>query len=129
MNECFFFRLTMASKSDKNSGNSDKELALKAKSEFNKGNYANCVQILEKLAADKNGDLKLAHNRSVAEFYKGGLKKTESFQKALKTIFEKVCFNVFFFVFFFCFVLLATESITISLSLITILNLTLAHPV
>ena len=97
----------MASKSDKNSGNSDKELALKAKSEFNKGNYANCVQILEKLAADKNGDLKLAHNRSVAEFYKGGLKKTESFQKALKTIFEKVCFNVFFS-------LLATESITIS---------------
>ena len=80
----------MASKGDKNSGNSDKELAVKAKSEFNKGNYANCAQILEKLTADKNGDLKLAHNKAVAEFYRGGLKKTEAFQKALKAIFEKV---------------------------------------
>ncbi|XP_043219296.1 CCR4-NOT transcription complex subunit 10-like [Amphibalanus amphitrite] len=79
----------MSSKSDKNSGNSDKELAVKAKSEFNKGNYGNCVQILEKLTADKSCDVKLAHNKAVAEFYKGGLKKTESFQKALKAIFEK----------------------------------------
>ncbi|KAF0292690.1 Aldose reductase [Amphibalanus amphitrite] len=82
-------RVTMSSKSDKNSGNSDKELAVKAKSEFNKGNYGNCVQILEKLTADKSCDVKLAHNKAVAEFYKGGLKKTESFQKALKAIFEK----------------------------------------
>jgi len=79
----------MASKGDKNPGNSEKELAAKAKSEFNKGNYSACLQLLEKLPSDKNGDLKLTHNKAVAEFYKGGLKKTEAFQKALKTVFEK----------------------------------------
>ncbi|XP_037088701.1 1,5-anhydro-D-fructose reductase-like [Pollicipes pollicipes] len=34
----------MTSKGDKNLGSSDKELAVKAKTEFNKGNYSNCLQ-------------------------------------------------------------------------------------
>lgn len=66
----------------------DKELASKAKSEFMKGNYDNCLNLLGKLSV-KDDDLKLMHNKAVVEFYKGGTKDVQSFNYALKCIFKK----------------------------------------
>lgn len=50
-----------------------------------RANYAGCLQNLNKL--DRPQDLKLAHNKAVAEYYRSDCRKTEQFQKALKALF------------------------------------------
>ncbi|XP_025833465.1 CCR4-NOT transcription complex subunit 10-like [Agrilus planipennis] len=58
------------------------EIAETALLEFNRGNYNNCLQEINKLE-NRTFDFKVSHNKIVAEYYKSELKKTEAFQKNL----------------------------------------------
>ncbi|CAH1971240.1 unnamed protein product [Acanthoscelides obtectus] len=63
----------------------EKDLAQNALAEFKKKNYAACLQCINKLE-NRSNDLRVAHNKAVAEFFKSDCKKTEQFQKNLTAI-------------------------------------------
>ncbi|KAE8748117.1 hypothetical protein FOCC_FOCC005120 [Frankliniella occidentalis] len=79
---------------DKNGGDStgysfteqDREVAQLALSEFNKGNYTSCLQSLLKLEASCGHDVKLVHNKAIAEYYKSELRKTDQFRKVVNSL-------------------------------------------
>lgn len=77
---------------DQNSQISDteKDLAQSALTEFNKGNFSTCLQFLSRLEATRPNDVKVLHNKVVAEYYKSELKKTDAFRKNLNTVCQQV---------------------------------------
>ncbi|XP_034235637.1 CCR4-NOT transcription complex subunit 10 isoform X2 [Thrips palmi] len=64
----------------------DRELAQAALLEFNNGNYGACLQSLTKLEATCGQDLKLGHNKAVAEYFKSDLRKTNQFKKSFDAL-------------------------------------------
>lgn len=81
---------------DPNSQISDQErdLAQAALAEFNKGNYTLCLQHLSKLEASRPTDIKVVHNRAVAEYYKSDLRKTDLFKKNLNSVCQQVSYKI-----------------------------------
>lgn len=68
----------------------EREYAQVALTEFNRGNYASCLQTLNKLESLRPNDIKVLHNKAVAEYYKSDLKKTDHFRKSLNLICSQV---------------------------------------
>ncbi|XP_031345122.1 CCR4-NOT transcription complex subunit 10 isoform X1 [Photinus pyralis] len=66
----------------------EREIAQLALSEFQKGNYSACLQNIHKLEV-RTFDLKVAHNKLVAEYYKNDLRSTETFQKNLAAFYSQ----------------------------------------
>lgn len=64
----------------------ERELAQNALTDFHKGSYSGCLSNLNKLEAVRPKDLKVTHNKVVAEYYKSDLKKTELFRKSLNAV-------------------------------------------
>ncbi|XP_024943516.1 CCR4-NOT transcription complex subunit 10 isoform X2 [Cephus cinctus] len=64
----------------------ERDLAQNALIEFQKGTYSVCLSYLNKLETLRPKDLKVMHNKVVAEYYKSDLKKTELIKKSLKAI-------------------------------------------
>lgn len=64
----------------------ERELAQLALSEFQRESYTNCLTHLNKLEALRPKDLKVTHNKLIAEYFKGDLKKTELTRKSLNAI-------------------------------------------
>lgn len=68
----------------------DREIAQIALSEFNCGNYAACLQNLMKLEASCGQDVKLGHNKAIAEYFKSELRKTDQFRKSFSSLCAQV---------------------------------------
>ena len=68
----------------------ERELAQQATREFDTGNYDDCLATMSRLATTRPHDLKVMHNRAIAEYYKSGLSQTDEFQHSLKEIYAKV---------------------------------------
>ncbi|KAK5647472.1 hypothetical protein RI129_002364 [Pyrocoelia pectoralis] len=66
----------------------EREIAQTALTEFQKFNYAACLQSINKLES-RTFDLKVAHNKLVAEYYKSDLRSTEAFQKNLVSFYSQ----------------------------------------
>jgi CCR4-NOT transcription complex subunit 10 len=86
---------TVSDKSNSNDPNSqiseqERDLAQQALNEFNKGNFALCLQHLSRLETSRPNDVKVMHNRAVAEYYKSELKKTDLFRKTLNQVCQQV---------------------------------------
>ena len=64
----------------------ERDLAQLALNEFKKGSYATSTFHLDKLEVSRPKDVKVMHNRIVAEYYRGNLKKTELLAKSLNAI-------------------------------------------
>ncbi|XP_051175412.1 CCR4-NOT transcription complex subunit 10 [Leptopilina boulardi] len=64
----------------------ERELSQHALSGFQKGSYVSCLMYLNKLEILRPKDLKVIHNKIVAEYFKSNLKQTEIFKKNLNTI-------------------------------------------
>ncbi|XP_033221852.1 CCR4-NOT transcription complex subunit 10 isoform X2 [Belonocnema kinseyi] len=64
----------------------ERDLAANALSEFQKGAYALCLTYLNRLEALRPKDVKVMHNKVVAEYYKSDLKKTELVKKSLNAM-------------------------------------------
>lgn len=64
----------------------ERDLAENALSEFQKGAYTLSLTYLSKLEAMRPKDVKVMHNKVVAEYYKSDLKKTELVKKSLNAI-------------------------------------------
>lgn len=64
----------------------EREYAQHALAEFQKGNYGECLQHINKLD-NRTFDFKVAHNKIVVEYLKTGLKKTDTFYKNLNSFF------------------------------------------
>lgn len=73
----------------------DRELAQIALAEFNNGNYGACLQSLSKLEATCGQDLKLGHNKAVAEYFKSDLRKTNQFKKSFDALCSQVCASLY----------------------------------
>ncbi|KAJ8964599.1 hypothetical protein NQ317_017654 [Molorchus minor] len=63
----------------------ERDIAQNALAELKKKNYAACLQHISKLENRAN-ELKVIHNKTVVEYYKNDLKKTEQFHKNLIAI-------------------------------------------
>ncbi|XP_054277600.1 CCR4-NOT transcription complex subunit 10 [Macrosteles quadrilineatus] len=72
----------------------ERDLAQLALTEFNKMNFAACLHHLSKLESARPNDVKVIHNRVVAEFYKSELKKTDVFRKSLNQVCQQAHVNV-----------------------------------
>ena len=70
----------------------EQELAHHAFLEFEGCHYDACLNFLSKLEDLRPKDMKVLHNKAVAEFYKSGCTRTEEFLKALQVIKKKVRF-------------------------------------
>ena len=68
----------------------EQELARNALTEFESGRYDTCLGSLSKLEDLRPKDVKVVHNKAVAEFYKSGCEKTEDLLKTLNNIKKKV---------------------------------------
>lgn len=68
----------------------EQELARNALVEFESSRYDVCLNFLSKLEDIRPKDIKVAHNRAVAEFYKSGCEKTDELLKALNNVRKKV---------------------------------------
>ena len=68
----------------------EQDFAQNALVEFEAAHYDACLTNLSKLEDLRPKDVKVAHNRAVAEFYKSGCEKTEDLLKALNGIKKKV---------------------------------------
>lgn len=64
----------------------ERELSQHALSEFQKGSYVSCLMCLNQLENLRPKDVKVMHNRIVAEFFKNNLRQTEIFKKNLSLI-------------------------------------------
>lgn len=64
----------------------DYRLITKASDEFDKGNYDECLEILEQLENLKGSDCKLQHNQAVAKFYKSQCKEHKHLLKTLQEL-------------------------------------------
>ncbi|GAB1599352.1 CCR4-NOT transcription complex subunit 10-like [Argonauta hians] len=62
------------------------ELAKQAWQEFNKQQYDNCINILNKLLVNRSKDSKVIHNKAVAEFYQSKFTKIAEFKQNLATV-------------------------------------------
>lgn len=71
----------------------ERECAQVALTEFNRGNYALCLQTLNKLESLRPSDVKVIHNKAVVEYYKSDLKKTDQFRKNLNLIYTQAHIN------------------------------------
>ncbi|KAG8254016.1 CCR4-NOT transcription complex subunit 10 [Homalodisca vitripennis] len=71
----------------------ERDLAQTALAEFNKGNYNACLQNLSKLESCRPNDVKVVHNRAVAEYYRSELKKTDLFRKNLNQVCQQAHVN------------------------------------
>lgn len=72
------------------------ELAKQAWQEFNKQQYDNCINILNKLLVNRSKDSKVIHNKAVAEFYQSKFTKVSEFKQSLASVCHHVscfCFN------------------------------------
>jgi CCR4-NOT transcription complex subunit 10 len=72
------------------SSEQDRELALRATSEFDRGDYDACLTTITKLANTRSDDLKVLHNQAVVTYFKSGLTKTDDFKRALTELHSKV---------------------------------------
>lgn len=61
-------------------------LITKAGDEFDRQNYANCIEILQQLRTLKDDDAKLIHNIAVAMFYKDGCRDFSTLLKHLQEV-------------------------------------------
>lgn len=77
--------------SNHNFTDQDREIAQSALSEFNNGSYSACLQNLMKLEASCGQDIKLGHNKAVAEYFKSELRKTDQFKKTFSALCGQVC--------------------------------------
>ena len=68
----------------------EQELARNALIEFESARYDTCLSYLSKLEDLRPKDVKVVHNKAVAEFYKSGCEKTEDLLKALNSVKKKV---------------------------------------
>lgn len=79
---------------DRNGGDSvgycftdqDREIAQCAAADFNRKNYSACLQNLVRLEASCGQDVKLVHNKAVAEYFKSELRKTDQFKKSFSAV-------------------------------------------
>lgn len=82
-------------KNGENAGHSytdqEREWAQAALAEFNRGNYATCLQNLAKLETSCGQDVKLVHNKAVAEYFRSELRRNDQFKKILHTVSSQVC--------------------------------------
>nr|XP_019549344.2 CCR4-NOT transcription complex subunit 10 [Aedes albopictus] len=68
----------------------ENELEIVAFNEFQKADYASCLQTLLKLQKTQDSNPKVIHNRAVAEFYLSDLRKYDHFRKTMVQITELV---------------------------------------
>ena len=68
----------------------EQDFAHNALVEFEACRYDACLVLLSKLEDLRPKDMKVLHNKAVAEFYKSGCTKTDEFLKALQVIKKKV---------------------------------------
>lgn len=64
-----------------------REVANQAMQEFEKAQYEQCSQTINKLSSQRSNDPKVVHNKAVTEFYSSKFCKTAEFRQAL----SKVC--------------------------------------
>ncbi len=72
----------------------EQESARNALVEFESARYDSCLSCLAKLDDLRPKDVKVAHNKAVAEFHKSGCEKTEDLLKALNSVKKKVQYIV-----------------------------------
>ncbi|XP_049815673.1 CCR4-NOT transcription complex subunit 10 [Schistocerca nitens] len=72
----------------------EREWAQAALADFNKGNFSSCIQYLAKLEAARPQDIKVLHNKAVAEYYKSELKKTDLFRKNMNLVCSQAHINI-----------------------------------
>ncbi|XP_029640500.1 CCR4-NOT transcription complex subunit 10 [Octopus sinensis] len=70
------------------------ELAKQAWQEFNKQQYDNCINILNKLLVNRSTDSKVIHNKAVAEFYQSKFTKVSEFKQSLATVCQLEHINI-----------------------------------
>ena len=71
----------------------ERQLAQQARTEFDNAQYDACLSTLNRLGTKRGQDLKVSHNRAVAEYYKGGFTRTDDFKATLSNITAKVCIS------------------------------------
>lgn len=67
-----------------------KELAIQAMQEFEKGQFTPCVNTMTKLGNQRGNDPKVLHNKAVASFYQSGACAVEDLKAALQTVCQMV---------------------------------------
>uniref|UniRef100_A0A2P2I4Q7 CCR4-NOT transcription complex subunit 10 n=1 Tax=Hirondellea gigas TaxID=1518452 RepID=A0A2P2I4Q7_9CRUS len=77
---------TLISSTSSDATQTEKELAQKALTEFNKGIYTQGINALTKLENSRPKDIKVLHNKAVCEYYKSGLTNTGNFRRVLTDI-------------------------------------------
>jgi len=68
----------------------ERELAQRANTEFDRGEYESCLSMISHLAETRGHDLKVIHNQAVAAYYKSGMTRTDEFKSALNDVYSKV---------------------------------------
>lgn len=64
----------------------ERDWAQTALVDFTKGSYGSCLQNLSKLETSRPQDIKVLHNKAVAEYYKSELKKTDHFKETITAV-------------------------------------------
>ncbi|XP_067127548.1 CCR4-NOT transcription complex subunit 10 [Centruroides vittatus] len=72
----------------------EKELASLSYQAFEKGKYEDCLLSLNQLIATRSNDLKVYHNKAVAEYYSSDFINTNDFQKILVDICNQARINI-----------------------------------
>ncbi|XP_023227229.1 CCR4-NOT transcription complex subunit 10-B-like [Centruroides sculpturatus] len=72
----------------------EKELASLSYQAFEKGKYEDCLLSLSQLIATRSNDLKVYHNKAVAEYYSSDFINTNDFQKILVDICNQARINI-----------------------------------
>ncbi|PVD21225.1 hypothetical protein C0Q70_19396 [Pomacea canaliculata] len=72
-----------------------KELAIQAMQEFEKGQFTPCVNTMTKLGNQRGNDPKVLHNKAVASFYQSGACAVEDLKAALQTVCQMVSLTTY----------------------------------
>lgn len=67
----------------------ERQLAQQARTEFDRGQWDTCLSTLNQLGTKRGQDLKVSHNRVVAEFCKSGFTRIDDFKATLASITAK----------------------------------------
>ena len=74
----------------------EQDLARNALIEFESARYDACLNSLSTLESLRPKDVKVMHNKAIAEFYKSGCEKTDDLLKALNNVKKKVCYTKYY---------------------------------
>ncbi|GLH02443.1 CCR4-NOT transcription complex subunit 10 [Gryllus bimaculatus] len=72
----------------------ERDWAQSALADFSKQNFGSCLQNLGKLESVRPQDVKVQHNKAVAEYYKSELKKTDQFRKTMNSVCSQARINI-----------------------------------